>query len=114
MNNEMMYKMFLNTLAKMNDQELETSLKKAKELLSEADYNNLVNIIEKERNRKNEEWLKIHFKLKEGEFMSDMPDLSALFSMLSNNNSNKKSSSPEEILSNLMNSSSNNSRRYKI
>lgn len=49
MNNEMMYKMFLNTLAKMNDEELQVSLKKAKELLSEHDYENLLKLIEKER-----------------------------------------------------------------
>lgn len=40
--------------------------------------------------------------------MSEMPDLSALFSMLSNNNENK-TTSPEDILANVMNSSSNNS-----
>ena len=53
MNNEMMYKMFLNTIAKMNDQELEKALSKAKGLLSENDYNNLLVMIEKERNKKN-------------------------------------------------------------
>lgn len=51
MNNEMMYKMFLNTLAKMDDKELEISLTKAKEMLSEKDYNNLLLVIEKERNK---------------------------------------------------------------
>lgn len=42
--------------------------------------------------------------------MSDMPDLSALFSMLSNgnNNSDTKSPSPEDMLFSLMNSSSDN------
>ncbi len=49
MNNDMMYKMFLNTLAKMNDDELQVSLTKAKELLSEHDYENLIKLIEKER-----------------------------------------------------------------
>lgn len=40
--------------------------------------------------------------------MSDMPDLSALFSMLSNNNnSDIKNTSPEDMLFSLMNSSSN-------
>ena len=38
--------------------------------------------------------------------MNNMPDLSALFSMLSNNNSNNQNSSPEEMLFNIMNSSS--------
>ncbi len=51
----MMYKMFLNTLSKMDDKELENSLVKAKGLLSENDYNNLLLIIEKERNKKKEE-----------------------------------------------------------
>lgn len=49
MNNDMMYKMFLNTLAKMNDDELQVSLTKAKELLSKHDYENLIKLIEKER-----------------------------------------------------------------
>ena len=49
LNNDMMYKMFLNTLAKMNDDELQVSLTKAKELLSEYDYENLIKLIEKER-----------------------------------------------------------------
>ena len=49
LNNDMMYKMFLNTLAKMNDEELQVSLTKAKELLSEHDYENLIKLIEKER-----------------------------------------------------------------
>lgn len=49
LNNDMMYKMFLNTLAKMNDDELQVSLTKAKELLSEHDYENLIKLIEKER-----------------------------------------------------------------
>ena len=49
LNNDMMYKMFLNTLAKMNDDELQVSLTKANELLSEHDYENLIKLIEKER-----------------------------------------------------------------
>ena len=49
LNNDTMYKMFLNTLAKMNDDELQVSLTKAKELLSEHDYENLIKLIEKER-----------------------------------------------------------------
>lgn len=52
MNNEMMYKMFLNTLAKMSDEELQTSLAKAKELLSEHDYENLLKLIEKEKSNR--------------------------------------------------------------
>ena len=40
--------------------------------------------------------------------MSEKPDLSTLFSMLSNNNGENTFSSPEEILFKLMNSSSNN------
>lgn len=50
MNNEMMYKMFLNTLSKMNDVELEKALTKARELLSDDDYNSLLALIEKEKN----------------------------------------------------------------
>lgn len=48
-----MYKMFLNTLSKMNDHELENALAKAKEVLSESDYNTLLTLIEKERNKEN-------------------------------------------------------------
>ena len=40
--------------------------------------------------------------------MSEIPDLSAIFSMLSNNGENKNTS-PEEMFMTLMNSSSNNS-----
>ena len=49
MDNEMMYKMFLSALAKMNATELENALKKAKELLSDNDYNTLLEMIQKER-----------------------------------------------------------------
>lgn len=55
MNNEMMYKMFLNTISKMDEKELENALTKAKGLLSENDYNNLVLMIEKEKSKKKEE-----------------------------------------------------------
>ena len=43
--------------------------------------------------------------------MSEMPDLSALFSILSNSNnaSEEKSNSPEDMFSNLINSSDNSS-----
>lgn len=49
MDNEMMYKMFLNTLAKMDDTELNTALDKAKKLLSEKDYQALLSMVQKER-----------------------------------------------------------------
>lgn len=51
MNNEMMYALFLNSVKKMNDQELNTALQKAKGLLSENDYLKLVELINKERNK---------------------------------------------------------------
>ncbi|MBQ8444251.1 MAG: hypothetical protein IJX25_02750 [Clostridia bacterium] len=54
MNNEMMYKMFLSTLSRMSDQDLQNALVKAKGMLSENDYNNLLILIEKERNKKSE------------------------------------------------------------
>lgn len=50
MDNEMMYKMFLATISKMDNNELDNTLKKAKELLSDKDYNTLYNMIKKERN----------------------------------------------------------------
>lgn len=51
MNNEMMYKMFLNTISKMNDTELEKALTKAHEVLSDDDYSSLLALIEKEKNK---------------------------------------------------------------
>lgn len=48
-NNEMMYSMFLNSLKKMDDAELNKNLEKVKGLLSEADYQKLVKFIENER-----------------------------------------------------------------
>ena len=51
MNNEMMYALFLNSIKKMNDQELKTAMQKAKGFLSENDYTKLCEIIEKERNK---------------------------------------------------------------
>lgn len=51
MNNEMMYKMFLNTITKMSDVELQKALSKAKGMLNENDYNNLLIMIEKERSK---------------------------------------------------------------
>ena len=55
MNNEMLYQLFLNSLSKMNDAELEKSLSKAKNMLSEKDYAKLLEVIklEKEKQRKN-------------------------------------------------------------
>lgn len=53
MTNEMMFQLFQSTIAKMNDAELNNALQKAKGLLSENDYNNLLNYIQKERNRRN-------------------------------------------------------------
>ena len=52
MTNEMMYKMFLTTLSKMSDQDLKNALVKAKGMLSENDYNNLLALIEQERSKK--------------------------------------------------------------
>ena len=52
MDNEMLYKMFVNSLSKMEDTELENALQKAKELLSEKDYNTLYAMIEKEKNKR--------------------------------------------------------------
>jgi hypothetical protein len=55
MNNEMLYQLFLNSLTKMNDAELEKSLSKAKNMLSDNDYAKLLEVIrmEKEKQRKN-------------------------------------------------------------
>ncbi len=46
----MVYKMFLNTLSKMNDDELKSTLSKAKNLLSPKDYETLIEMIKKEKN----------------------------------------------------------------
>lgn len=51
MNNEMMYSLFLNSIKKMNDQELERALQKTKGFLSESDYAKLVEVIQKEREK---------------------------------------------------------------
>ena len=45
MNNEMLYKLFSNSLSKMNDDELAKSLEKAKLMLSEDDFSKLVEFI---------------------------------------------------------------------
>ena len=55
MNNEMMYNLFLNTISKMNDKEMENTLKKAKEILSENDYNKLLKLIEIEKAKMNKQ-----------------------------------------------------------
>ena len=52
MNNEMLYKLFLNSLNKMNDEELAQSLLKAKSMLSENDYEKLLDFIRAEREKK--------------------------------------------------------------
>ena len=64
MNNEMLYQLFLNSLSKMNDTELENSLRKAKNMLSENDYAKLLEFIkvEKEKQRKNNQKYKTFFK----------------------------------------------------
>lgn len=55
MNNEMLYQLFLNSLSKMNDAELEKSLNKAKNMLNENDYAKLLEFIrlEKEKQKNN-------------------------------------------------------------
>lgn len=50
MNNEMMYALFLNSVRKMNDEELRNALEKASSILSKEDYTKLVEVIQKERN----------------------------------------------------------------
>lgn len=45
----MIYKMFLNTLAKMNDDELDAALKKAKDLLSDNDYARLLKMVQEQK-----------------------------------------------------------------
>lgn len=51
MNNEMLYQLFLNSLSKMNDEELEKSLSKAKNMLSDSDYEKLLDFIKKEKEK---------------------------------------------------------------
>lgn len=53
MNNEMLYKLFSNSLSKMNDNELAKSLEKAKLMLSEDDFSKLVEFINMEKRRQN-------------------------------------------------------------
>lgn len=54
MNNEMLYKLFLNSLGKMSDEELANALLKAKSMLNENDYEKLLDVIrtEREKNKK--------------------------------------------------------------
>lgn len=51
MNNEMLYQLFSNSLSKMNDEELERSLNKAKNMLSDSDYAKLLEFIKKEKEK---------------------------------------------------------------
>ena len=51
MNNEMLYQLFLNSLSKMNDEELEKSLSKAKNMLSDTDFSKLVEFIRMEKEK---------------------------------------------------------------
>ncbi len=51
MNNEMLYQLFLNSLNKMNDEELAKSLEKAKLMLSSNDYEKLLEFIKKEKEK---------------------------------------------------------------
>lgn len=55
MNNEMLYQLFLNSLSKMNDEELERSLSKAKNMLSDSDYEKLLEFIKKEKEKQGRE-----------------------------------------------------------
>ena len=50
-NNEMIYSMLLNSIRKMNDDEMNDALSKAKVMLGEQDYAKLLQIIEKERGK---------------------------------------------------------------
>lgn len=53
MNNEMLYQLFKNSLSKMNDEELEKSLSKAKNMLNDNDYEKLIEFIRKEKQANN-------------------------------------------------------------
>ena len=55
MNNEMLYQLFLNSLSKMNDEELERSLNKAKNMLSDKDYEKLSEFIRMEKEKQNKQ-----------------------------------------------------------
>ena len=51
LNNEMLYQLFLNSLSKMNDDELSKALLKAKSMLNDNDYEKLLDVIRKEREK---------------------------------------------------------------
>lgn len=51
MDNAMLYKMFLNSLNSMNDDELAKSLLKVKSLLNQSDYEKLLMFIKAEREK---------------------------------------------------------------
>ena len=51
MNNDMLYQLFINSLGKMSDEELAKSLIKAKSMLNENDYEKLLDVIRKEREK---------------------------------------------------------------
>ena len=51
-NQEMLYSMFASTLSKMSDEELATSLAKAKDLLGESDFEKLVLLVAEERKKR--------------------------------------------------------------
>ena len=53
MNDELLYNMFASTLSKMNENELNDNLAKAKSLLSAEDYEKLLKFIHQEK-QKNE------------------------------------------------------------
>lgn len=49
MDNDMLIKLFLNTISKMDEEELKNSLTKAKTLLSASDYDKLLNLIDEKK-----------------------------------------------------------------
>ncbi len=51
MNNDILFAMFASTLSKMNENELTDNLAKAKSILSEADYENLISFINQEKQK---------------------------------------------------------------
>lgn len=51
MNNEMMYKIFLNSIKNMSEEEMQSALMKIKSMMSEEDYQKLVKLIETEKNK---------------------------------------------------------------
>lgn len=51
MNNEMMYQIFLNSIKNMSDEEMKIALFKVKGMMSDADYQRLVSLIESEKNK---------------------------------------------------------------